>query len=308
MEVGVCSWSIDRHDMLRSIRLAGTEIGLRLVQIGFFTEEAVRRADADRIRRTAEDSGITLTSSFIAFEGEDYSSMTSIAETGGYALDEAYPHRRAITAEVADLSAAIGCGAVAVHVGTIPEDPDSLEQTAVSCSAPPFHPPLARGERGGSARHAKTENALVHRKLVVRVGEVADLLAERKLRLHLETGREPADVLRAFIDAVGRPNVGVNFDAGNFVVYGTDVPARAVSRLKGLIENVHLKDALRSARPGTEYGQPAHLGAGDADIPGVIGSLRSSGYRGPVLVECGSRHAGVDAVRSAVAYLHRLLP
>jgi len=35
-----------------------------------------------------------------------------------------------------------------------------LEQTAVSCSAPSFHPPLPRGERGGSARHTKRENAI----------------------------------------------------------------------------------------------------------------------------------------------------
>ena len=194
MELGVCSWSIDRHDVLRSIQLAGTELGLRLVQIGFFTHEAVRRAATDRIRRAAEDSGVTLTSSFLAFEGEDYSSITSIAKTGGYALDKDYAHRRTLTAEVADLTAAVGCGAVAVHLGTIPEDPDSP----------------------------------MHGKLVARVGEVADLLAERRLGLHLETGREAAEVLRAFVDAVGRPNVAVNFDAGNFVVYGTDLPAQAV--------------------------------------------------------------------------------
>ena len=273
MDVGVCGWSIDRHDVLRSIRLAGTELGLHFVQIGFFTEETVRGADADRIRQVAEDSGVTLTSSFLAFEGEDYSSITRIGETGGYALDEAYAQRRILTAEVADLTAAVGCLAVAVHLGTIPKDPDSP----------------------------------IRRKLVARVGEVADLLAERRLSLHLETGRESATVLRAFVDAVGRPNVAVNFDTGNFVVYGTDIPAQAVAELEGLIENVHLKDASRSSRPGTDYGGPASLGTGDADIPSVIEALRASGYPGPVLVECGSRQAGVDAVSSALAYLRPLL-
>ena len=273
MEVGVCGWSLDRHDVVRGIRSAGNELGLRLVQIGFFNEEAVRRADADRIRRAAEDSGVTLTSSFLAFEGEDYSSITSIAQTGGYSLDEAYACRRAITAVVADLTATVGCGAVAVHPGTIPEAPDSP----------------------------------MRRKLVARVREVADLLAERRLRLHLETGRESAEVLRAFVDAVERLNVAVNFDAGNFVVYGTDVPAQAVAKLRDLIENVHLKDALRSPRPGKDYGGPASLGAGDADIPSVIEALSASGYQGPVLVECGSRHVGVDAVRSALTFLRCLL-
>ena len=273
LEIGVCGWSIDRHDVARGIALAGTELELRAVQIGFFTEKAVSEADPDAIGRAAESAGVTLTSSFVAFEGEDYSSIARIAETGGFAWDEAYEKRLAVTRDVADLTARVGCPAVAVHVGTIPENPSSD----------------------------------LYSRLTKRVREVADLLADGNLRLHIETGREPARVLSAFIEAVDRQNVGVNFDCGNFVVYGTDDPVEAVAQLAGLIENVHLKDALRAAHPGIEYGRPTPMGQGDAHIARVVSELRTTGYGGALLIECSSSDAGLEAVRRAADYLRTLV-
>ena len=101
--------------------------------------------------------------------------------------------------------------------------------------------------------------------------------------------------------------MAVNFDAGNFVIYGTDDPVRAVTTLAERIENVHLKDARRSARPRFEYGRSAPLGSGDANIPGVISALTATGYAGPLLVECSSREGGIDAVRTAVNRVREMI-
>ena len=272
LELGVCSWSIDRHDVVRAIGLAGETLDLRAVQIGFFTEEAVRTADPDAIVRAAESVKVALTSSFVAFEGEDYSSIATIAETGGYRPDAEYQRRLAMTRRVADLTASVGCKAVAVHAGTIPPDP----------SLP------------------------LYSKLTARVRQVADALTDRGLRLHIETGRESAGLLSTFITTLDRENVAVNFDCGNFVVYGTDDPALAVSKLAGRIENVHLKDALRSVRPGLEFGKPASLGSGDAHVTRVIDELRATGYRGPLLIECPNRDGDPEIVRPAVKYARSL--
>jgi len=286
-EIGVCSWSIDRADVLRSLEVAGVQLGLRVVQIGFFSEQAVRCADADAIRRTAAKAGVTLVGAFVGFEREDYASIERIAATGGFAFDDEYRLRLAVTRDVAKL---IGASALwqpagprgdskkpaarlAIHVGTVPTDIDS---------------PL-------------------YAKLVSRTGEVADILAEHNVRLLLETGRESAETLDRFIDSVGRKNVGVNFDPANFVVYGTDGPVGAVSKLKDRIESVHMKDALRSDLPGRKYGLPAALGSGNVGIPRVLSKLRETGYRGPLLIECGAGHTGPDAVRDAAEHLRSMI-
>ena len=130
---GVCSWAIDRHDPLSAIEVAGRISGLSAIQIGLFSEAAVSEADPEAIGRAACDAGLRVTSSFVAFDGEDYGSIQRIAATGGYACDEAYERRSHLTREVADLTRRMGADAVAVHVGTIPRDPgDALFATLVA--------------------------------------------------------------------------------------------------------------------------------------------------------------------------------
>jgi sugar phosphate isomerase/epimerase len=273
LEIGVCSWSIDRHYIVRSLDMAANRLALRAVQIGFFTEEAVRNADSADILRTATTEGVNLCGSFVGFEGEDYSSIETIAETGGYAPDDCWPARLAMTRRVGELTAAVGTHLLAVHAGTIPDDRSS---------------PL-------------------YARLVERVREVAEAMAENNVRLLLETGRESAQVLLDFIEAVDRPNIGVNFDPANFVIYGTDDPARAVNKLKGHIELAHMKDAFASARPGDEFGRPAPLGGGDAAIPRVVNKLRAARYAGPLLLECRPHDLDFNGIQASAEYLRSLV-
>ena len=71
LTLGVCSWAIDRHDVLRAIEVAGSVQGIQALQVGFFTEESLRTADPSAIALAARDAGIALTSSFLAVEDED---------------------------------------------------------------------------------------------------------------------------------------------------------------------------------------------------------------------------------------------
>ena len=272
LELGVCTWSIDRHDCLRGIEVAGGELDVRVVQIGFFTQNALDGADATAIRRAADLANVEIAGVFVAFEDEDYASIERIAETGGYTPDGPFPRRLAATEQGAKLAAALSCGSVAVHAGTIPSD-------AVS------------------PRYAL---------LLDRIGQAADAAAGHGVDLLLETGREPAATLDDFVAALARGNVGVNFDPGNFVLYGTDDAARAVSCLAGRIVVAHLKDAACSSEPGSVFGQSRPLGTGDAQIPRVISKLRARDYRGPLLIE---RSGPPDLVelKGAVAYARTLL-
>ncbi len=272
LDIGVCGWCINRHDVLRGIQTAGKQLDLRVVQIGFFTKSSLQTASAEAILQAVRAANVTIAGSFVAFEGEDYSSIERIAATGGYSPDDTYDARLRITREAAALTTALGCNTLAVHAGTIPTDPTSP----------------------------------IYTRLLKRTGEVADAVREHDVRLLLETGREPVDTLIGFMDAAGRENLGVNFDPGNLVIYGTDEPARAVSRLKGRIECVHLKDAIRSPQPGIEYGKTAPLGSGDAGIARVVSKLRSVDYTGPLLLEVRPSSGDLTGIRSAIDYLRSM--
>ena len=272
LSIGVCGWSLERHDALRSIATAA-EAGLRVIQLGFFTRDAVENADARAIRAKADASGVTICGAFIAFEGEDYSSIARIAATGGLRPNDAYAERFRLTQQVAKLAVTVGATSLAIHAATIPYD-----------SVDPAYATLSS-----------------------RVREVADALAGWNLNLLLETGRESADTLLRFFDAVGRDNIAVNFDPANFIIYGTDDPVAAVSKLRDRIELVHLKDASRSVRPGVDYGRAAAFATGDVQIARVVSKLRATGYRGPLLIECDTRESGLDAIRNAADYLRTML-
>lgn len=270
--LGVCSWSLDRGDPFVALQLAA-EIKLPLVQLGLFTEQIIRAADPDALRAAAAACGVAIHSTFVAFEREDYSSIAAIAATGGYMDDTEYPHRLEMTRRVADINVALGCGALAVHVGTIPPD--------------------ATGTDYG--------------KLAARTREVAALLAERNLELWIESGRESAADLIAFVRQLAQPNVRINLDPGNFVVYGTGDPPQLVTALMPLLSGVHMKDGLKSAKPGFEFGKPAPLGVGDAQIPRVLSKLRALGYGGPLFLEMSGRDDHRAALVGAADYLRSLM-
>lgn len=272
-KLGVCSWALDRNDVIAAMRTAREALGVDVAQIGFFSAAAVRAASAEEIRRAADALGLTLVGAFLAFADEDYASIATVAGTGGLAPDDRLGERLELLERVAEIAAACSIPSVAIHVGTVPS------------------------EAGSSIR----------RMLLNRLRDAAARLARRGLKLLLETGREPAATLAEFIREAQSPNLRANFDPANFVIYGTDDPVRAVATLKGLIELVHVKDAKVSARPGVEFGRRVPLGSGDAQMARVISKLRVAGYGGPLLLEGYSREANVDGLRAEADYVRSLL-
>jgi len=273
LAVGVCSWSIDRARPVETIRTAAERYGVRVVHLGVFDGLTPAHLSAAQIRTAAAEAGVEISGTFAAFRDEDYGNIAALGASGGYASDERFAERLDFTRRVADMATELGVGSVAIHVGTIPQD-------------------------AGDARYAK---------LLVRGREATDLLAERRLELLLETGREPAEVLLRFVQDLQRENVRVNFDPGNFLLYGTGDPVQAVTALRPLIGHVHLKDAASSGRPGVDWGTEATLGSGQAQIARVVSKLRAGGYRGPLVVERTTGRGDPGDLAESIAYLHSLL-
>ena len=272
LSIGVCSWCLGTSDLSAALETAGTRLGVGVVQVGFFGSAAVRRADVDAIRRATEANGIELSATFVLFDDEDYSSIAAAAHTAGFVPDEHFAARRSLLARVAEITQELGLNRLGVHVGTIPSDP----------------------------------NDPVYAKLVTRIGLAADTAADHDVRILLETGQEPAATLAGMIDDVARANLGVNFDSGNFVMYGRGDAVSAARRLAPRIEHVHLKDALPSDAPGRTWGSEVALGEGQARIKEVVTALGEADYAGPLVVE-RSRRRTVGEVQHSIDYLRNLL-
>ena len=125
---------------------------------------------------------------------------------------------------------------------------------------------------------------------LARAGQLA---AEAGITLAFETGQETADLLRRTLDDLKAPNLKVNFDPANMLLYDMGDPIRAVEILGPDIRSVHVKDARRTKVPG-EWGQEVPLGDGEVDIPRFLQALGRIGYTGPLVVE---REVGDQAGR-----------
>jgi sugar phosphate isomerase/epimerase len=91
---------------------------------------------------------------------------------------------------------------------------------------------------------------------------------------------------------LSRPNLGVNFDPANMILYDKGDPIEAVRVLGPLIRQVHIKDARRTKTPGT-WGEEVAAGDGEVDWPAFFATLKALKYNGDFVIE---REAGNQRV------------
>jgi sugar phosphate isomerase/epimerase len=138
--------------------------------------------------------------------------------------------------------------------------------------------------------------------------KAADISHERGVTIALETGQESSDQLLSFAADLARPNVRINFDPANLLLYDRDEPLPALKKLGHLVQSVHVKDAKRPAKPG-DWGIEMPLGQGDVNIAAFVKTLKEIGYQGPLCIErCVSDQAvaikdvayGIEVLRAAL--------
>ena len=152
-------------------------------------------------------------------------------------------------------------------------------------------------------------------------GELSRFAASLDAHFAVETGPEPAAVLKGFLDGLGNKGVAVNFDPANLVMVTGDDPVKAVHTLKDYIVHTHAKDGVRlyyrdpeevyrvveSAIVTSPSFEEVPLGQGKVDFPGWLRALWDVGYRGFLTIE---REVGDDPYRDialAVDFLHGLM-
>lgn len=254
--IGVCSWSLlpaHPDDLLAKLRA----VDLTAVQIAL-SPAANDPAIWGDIVPQLQQHNIAILSGMMATKGEDYTSLESIARTGGVRPDNTWDDNRAHADAVAQLAAQWQINLVTFHAGFIPEntsDPD-------------------------------------YRTMLDRMRVIADQFAARGIQLGLETGQETAEALEDFMGALERPNVGVNFDPANMILYGKGDPIIALRHLGPWIKQIHIKDALPSDTPG-EWGTEVPVGDGAVDWPAFFATTASLEREIHFVIE---REAGDDRI------------
>lgn len=257
MQVGVLLSSLGLADPLEALKQAG-EMGMGVVQIGSMAPSCYRSDFAALFGAALATHAIRASAICAAYEAESYADMAAVARTVGLTNPHTLPQRIAHTKRCVDFGSQVGAPILTTHVGVMPQDP--------GCPA--------------------------YRRLLDTVRRVADYCAAAGMSFALETGQETAEALSEFISAVGRGNVGVNFDPANMVLYGTGRPIQAVAALAPHVMHVHVKDGLYPEQEG-DLGTEVPLGEGEVDIEQYIVALRAIGYHGPLIIE---REAGCDRV------------
>jgi len=214
---------------------------------------------------------------------------------GGHGFQVAADNARLLddSKRVIELARELDCRVVTTHLGVIPADP----------------------------RHPR------HAILTAACAELAAFARTAGATLAVETGPEPAAVLRAFLDPFGpAAGIGVNFDPANLaMVCREDIPA-AVRTLAPYIVHTHAKDGvnLRPVDPERLYASfagaptPAFraedhiretpLGEGAVPYPAYLEALRDAGYDGYLTIERETGAQPFADIQAAVRFLYHHQP
>ncbi len=226
------------------------------------------------LQKAFADAGLTITVVFCGFPGESYADIPTVKRTVGLAPAETRAERLAEAKRISDFARRLGVDAIGLHIGFIPEEPDD-----------PNYAPL-----------------------VETVRELARYCSGNGQHLHLETGQETAETLLRFIKDVDAPNLAVNFDPANMILYGSGEPLPALRLLGRYVRSVHCKDARWSDTPGQEWGVETLLGEGQVNMAAFVAVLDEIGYQGPLTIE--REIAGEEQARDiekGVQLLRRLM-
>lgn len=267
--LAVCSWSLQPktpEELIEGVK----QIGVKCVQIAL---DPIRENPEvwGKTRELCNSAGLILVSGMFGTIGEDYTTMETIKKTGGVVPDQHWPENWKNIQATADLAKSMGLRLITFHAGFLPHDHNSPE----------------------------------FKKLVSRIGQIADMFKRKGLELAFETGQEDADDLELFLIQLNRPNVGVNFDPANMILYDRGEPVEALRTLGKRLKQVHIKDATRTKTPG-EWGVEVPVGTGEVDWKEFFNTLDELRFSGFCCIEREAGEQRIADIKTAREFISQL--
>jgi len=272
LAIGVCSWSLQVKSVAE-LKGFTDRLGIDVVQIACGDPHHASWDEGDALPAAALAAGFRLSGAMLGFPGEDYTSPATIEKTGGFGDPATRPERLERFQWALARTKALGLTDLMLHAGFLPAV-GAPERSA-------FLDTLAR---------------------------VANLGAAAGVTVSFETGQESASLLRRTLDDLKSPNLKVNFDPANMLLYDMDDPLEVIDLLAPDIRSVHVKDATRPPRPGV-WGEEVPLGRGQTNTKGFVKALQRVGYRGPLCIEreVGTQEERFRDIEHGVRFLRECL-
>jgi len=260
--IGVCSWSLQQD--ITSIAESMRKLGTDHIHLA--VRPALQQGGDDYLAEVRRQNW-TISATMIDFPQEDYSTLETIKLTGGIVPDDCWPQNQKLFEQAVDVTAELGVRFLSMHAGFI--DHNDHDYAA---------------------------------KFYNRIGCLADIASGKNVTLLMETGQETAEDLRRLLEKLSHPAIAVNFDPANMILYDKGDPVEAVKVLEKWVRHIHIKDAIRTTKPGT-WGTEVPWGSGEVVPQRFLQVLKKTGFDGGLAIE---REAGDDRlgdIRQAVEKL-----
>lgn len=272
LAIGVCSWSLQVKNV-PELKAFMDRLGIDVVQIACGDPHHASWDEGDAMPAAAKAAGFRMSGAMLGFPGEDYTSPATIEKSGGFGDPATRPERLERFKWALSRTKELGLTDLMLHAGFIPEVGDPARK--------PFLDTLAK---------------------------VAELAQAVGITVGFETGQESAALLRRTLDDLKCPNLKVNFDPANMLLYNKDEPLEVLDLLAPDIRSVHVKDANRPPRSGV-WGEEVPLGRGQTNTKGFVKALKRVGYRGPLCIEreVGTQEERYQDIEHGVRFLRECL-
>jgi sugar phosphate isomerase/epimerase len=272
LSIGVCSWSL-QVSSVPELKGFMDRLGVDVVQIACGDPHHASWDEGDAMPAAAKAAGFKMSGAMLGFPGEDYTTPQTIEKTGGFGDPATRPERLDRLTWALDRTKELGLTDLMFHAGFIPEV-------------------------GDPARKAFLDT----------LAQVGDQARQAGVTVAFETGQESATLLRRTLDDLKAPNVKVNFDPANMLLYDKDDPLRVLDLLAPDIRSVHVKDANRPTTKGA-WGEEVPLGRGQTNTREFVKALKRVGYAGPLCIEreVGDQQQRFADIEHGVKFLRECL-
>ena len=272
LSIGVCSWSL-QVTSVPELKGFLDRLGVDVVQIACGDPHHASWAEGDAMPAAAKAAGFRMSGAMLGFPGEDYTTPQTIEKTGGFGDPATRPERLERFRWGLKRTRELGLADVTLHAGFIPEVGDPARTPFLDTRA-----------------------------------QVAELARESGVTVAFETGQESAALLRRTLDDLKQPNLKVNFDPANMLLYDKDDPLAVLDLLAPDIQSVHLKDANRPTVKGS-WGTEVPLGTGQTNTAAFVKALKRVGFLGPLCIEreVGNQEERFRDIEHGVRFLRECL-
>lgn len=230
---------------------------------------------------------------FIKSEGLEVSALCGDFGGHGFQDAEENPWKIEESKKIIELAKDLETNIVTTHIGIVPED----------------------------------KNCKVFNDMYQACTKLGDVAKEMDAYFAIETGPEPCERLKKFLDMLNGKRVGVNFDPANMVMVTGDDPVKGVYTLKEYIVHTHVKDGVRykAIDPKDLYGYIGYesmshekiskmvtrgeffkevpIGTGKVDFNNYFKALEDIGYKGFLTIEREVKGDFMEGLKKEVDFI-----